>query len=80
MGRARAICEEFCDTVLVGSTIQECEDYSSQEVEEIKCYLETKYFADLFERITQVRYCCTKANKEADLDKCIAWFEPQFLD
>jgi|TARA_B110000438_G_scaffold196683_1_gene188231 hypothetical protein len=80
MGRARAICEEFSDAVSVGARVLEYEDYSIREIEEIKCSLDTRYFSGLLERMLNVRYCCTKANKEADLDKCIAWFEPQFLD
>ena len=80
MGRARAICEEFCDTVLVGARVLEFEDYSIREIEEIKCSLDTPYFSGLLERMLNVRYCCTKAERRQGLEKCIAWFEPQFLD
>jgi hypothetical protein len=80
MGRARAICEEFSDAVLVGARVLEYEDYSIREIEEIKCSLDARYFSGLLERMLNVKYCCTKAEREQGLEKCIAWFEPQFLD
>jgi hypothetical protein len=80
MGRARAICEEFSDAVVVGARVLESEDYSLREIEEIKCSLDTKCFSGLLERMSNVRYCCTKAERDQGLEKCIAWFEPQLLD
>jgi hypothetical protein len=80
MGRARAICEEFSDTVVVGARVLESEDYSLREIEEIECSLETRHFSGLLERMLNVRYCCTKAERDQGLEKCIAWFEPQLLD
>ena len=80
MGRARAICEEFCDAVLVGARVLESEDYSLREIEEIECRLDTRYFNGLFERMAKVRYCCTKAERDDDLEKCTAFFEPQLQD
>lgn len=80
MGRARAICEEFSDTVVVEVRILESEDYSIREIEEIECSLDTRNFSGLFERMLNVRYCCTKAERMQGFGKCIAWFEPQFPD
>jgi hypothetical protein len=80
MGRARAICEEFSDTVVVEARVLESEDYSLREIEEIECRLDTRYFNGLFERMAKVRYCCTKAERDDDLEKCTAFFEPQLQD
>ena len=80
MGRARAICEEFSDTVVVGAKVLESDDYSLREIEEIRCYLGAQHFTGLLERMLNVRYCCTKAKREQGLENCIAWFEPQNLD
>ena len=80
MGRARAICEEFSDTVLVESRVLETDVYNLRETEEIQCSLDSRYFSGLLERMLNVRYCCTKAKREQGLENCLAWFEPQNLD
>ena len=80
MGRARAICEEFSDTVLVEARVLESDDYTLRVIEEIQCSLDTRYFSMLFERMLNIRYCCTNAERKGDSGKCNAFFEPQFLD
>tara|TARA_R110001583_G_scaffold8965_30_gene42436 strand:+ start:5271 stop:5513 length:243 start_codon:yes stop_codon:yes gene_type:complete len=80
MSKGTAVCEEFCDTVESGVRILEGNDYSVEEVEEIKCSLSIKYFTPLVERLVSLGYCCTQVQKDTDKDKCIAWFEPMTPD
>ena len=72
MGRARAICEEFSDPVLAEARVLESDDYALREVEEIKCFLDSRYFSRLLEKMLNVRYYCTKAKREQGLGTCIA--------
>lgn len=80
MSRAVAVCEEFCDEVESGVRILEKNDYTLEEIEEIKCILSIEYFTPLVERLVSVGYCCTQVQRDIDKEKCIAWFEPSTLD
>jgi len=80
MSKGSAVCEEFCEQVEVGARILERNDYSIEEIEEIKCSLSTNYFTPLVERLVSIGYCCTQVQKDINKDKCIAWFEPITLD
>lgn len=80
MSKGRAVCEEFCEQVEVGARILERNDYSVEEIEEIKCSLSINYFTPLVERLVSIGYCCTQVQKDINQDKCIAWFEPMSLD
>lgn len=77
MSKGAAVCEEFCDAVESGVRILDGNDYSVEEIEEIKCSLSIKYFTPLVERLVPLGYCCTQVQKDLRSDKCIAWFEPQ---
>ena len=76
MSRAVAVCEEFCLKVESGARVLEANEYTSGEIEEIKCRLNTEYFTPLVERLVSIGYCCTQVQKDAGKDKCPAWFEP----
>jgi len=80
MSKGRAVCEEFCEKVEIGARILEGDDYSVEEIEEIKCSLSINYFTPLVERLVPIGYCCTQVQKDIDQDKCIAWFEPMTPD
>ena len=76
MSRGSAICEEFCEEVLVGSRILELDTHDLIEIEEIKCTLSIVHFTGLTERMVQEGYCCTQVQRDVKSDKCFAWFEP----
>ena len=84
--KAEAICQEFCDEVLVGGKVH-CSSQLSLADEplqfemrdEIKCQLDIDHFTGLVERMVQEGYCCTQVQKDLKTDKCTAWFEPQSL-
>lgn len=80
MSKGTAVCEEFCETVEVGARILERNDYTLEEIEEIKCQLSISYFTPLVERLVSIGYCCTQVQKDAGQDKCTAWFEPSSPD
>lgn len=80
MSRGASICEEFCDKVESGVRILEKNDYTLEEIEEIKCRLDIEYFTPLVERLVSIGYCCTQVQKDAGKDKCTAWFEPMSED
>lgn len=76
MSKARAICEEFSDEVLVGKRALESNYGAPLEIEEIKCTLSIVHFTGLTERMVQEGYCCTQVQRDFKSDKCFAWFEP----
>tara|TARA_R110000824_G_scaffold292163_2_gene480550 strand:+ start:141 stop:479 length:339 start_codon:yes stop_codon:yes gene_type:complete len=76
MSKGTAVCEEFCETVESGARILERNDYTLEEIEEIKCQLSIAYFTPLMERMVSIGYCCTQVQKDLDQDRCTAWFEP----
>ena len=76
MTRGEAICQEFCEEVLVAEKIRNDSETLFRTVEEIKCVLEIPYFTGLVERMAEVGYCCTQVQKSQALNKCYAWFEP----
>ena len=79
MTKGEAICQEFCDEVLVATRISEADDYTLEEIEEIKCRLDIDHFLGLVERMVQAGYCCTQVQKDLRAERCTAWFEPQSL-
>ena len=87
MSNAEAICQEFCEKVMVGSTLH-CINQSSladqplefESVEELKCLLDIEHFTGLVERMIQEGYCCTQVQNDKERKKCVAWFEPMNLD
>jgi hypothetical protein len=76
MSKGSAICEEFCDEVVVGSRVLELDSYDLIEIEEIKCTLSIVHFTGLTERMVQEGYCCSQVQRDIKGDKCFAWFEP----
>jgi hypothetical protein len=80
MSKGKSVCEEFCHQVISGSRIVELNDYTLQEIEEIKCALDIEHFTGLVERMVQEGYCCTQVQRDVKLNHCIAWFEPMTLD
>ena len=80
MTKGEAVCQEFCDEVLVGLKLHTDLDRLFDSREEIKCRLDIEYFTGLVERMVQVGYCCTQVQKDLKTDKCTAWFEPMSLD
>jgi len=81
MIKAEALCQEFCEEVLVSNRIQDCQSdgWDWEEVEELKCRLNIEHFTGLVERMVQIGYCCTQVQKDLKSDKCTAWFEPMSL-
>ena len=80
MTKGEAVCQEFCDQVLVATRTSETDDYGLEEIEEINCRLNIEHFTGLVERMVQIGYCCTQVQKDLKSDKCTAWFEPQTGD
>ena len=80
MTKGEAICQEFCDEVLVGTKLDLDPIRLFKTREELKCRLKIEYFTALVERMVQVGYCCTQVQKDLDQFKCTAWFEPMSLD
>ena len=77
MTNAEAMCNEFAEKVVSSSLIREHPDgVRIEEVEELKCVMEIEYFTGLTERMVQIGYCCTQVQRDADKDRCAAWFEP----
>jgi hypothetical protein len=79
--KVEAICQEFCEEVMVGSKVY-CADQSwdFEVKEELKCTLNIEHFTGLVERMVGAGYCCTQAQNDKERNKCIAWFEPMTLD
>ena len=94
ISKAQAICEEFCEEVFSGIKVYsseelnltdhplqfEIDDGIRVEREELKCTLNIEHFKGLFERMVQIRYCCTQVQNDREKNKCVAWFEPMNLD
>jgi len=87
MSNAEAICQEFCEEVLVGSKVYCSNELSLSDQpldfevkEELKCTLGIEHLTGLVERMMQVSYCCTQVQTDRENKKCIAWFEPKSLD
>tara|TARA_R110000782_G_scaffold106567_10_gene194885 strand:+ start:7451 stop:7855 length:405 start_codon:yes stop_codon:yes gene_type:complete len=80
MTRAFALCQEFSDSVESGMRVLELEDFSTTEIEEIKCSVPTLFFTALTERMVGIGYCCTQVQRDIDSSKCTAWFELATLD
>jgi predicted fused transcriptional regulator/phosphomethylpyrimidine kinase len=70
-----AICEEFCDKVVVGSHVSTHPTRLFRSVEDFKCVLNIEHFTPLVERMVGAGYCCTQVQKDQELKKCTAWFE-----
>lgn len=80
MSRVLAVCEEFCSNVESYIVESESPDFSSEELEEFKCWVEPEYFAPLSERLIPLGYCCTQIQKNANEKECVVWFEPATPD
>lgn len=76
MSRAKAICEEFCEQVVVGTRLHTDPLHLFAAREEFKCFLGIGYFTPLVDRMVEVGYCCTQVQKDLGQNKCTAWFEP----
>ena len=83
MSNVEAICQEFCEEVLVGSKVYCANELSLAEFEvkdELRCTLDIEHFTGLVERMVQAGYCCTQVQNDKERKKCVAWFEPKSLD
>ena len=80
MSRVLAICEEFCANVESYIVESELPDFSSEELEELKCWVEPQYFTPLSDRLIPLGYCCTQIQKNANEKECVVWFEPATPD
>ena len=76
MTKGEAICQEFCDEVLVVDTVVEAELGTFRPIAEIKCRVDIKYFTPLMERMVQIGFCCTQVQKDLKGHHCTIWFEP----
>ena len=77
MSLAKAICEEFSESVVVSRKVAEGVLWQHKEVDEVKCRVEIDYFTALVERMVEAGYCCTQVQKDLRHDLCTVWFEPR---
>lgn len=73
MSFTTSVCEEFCEAV-------EEEMDPRTELIELKCTLQTSYLPPLMERMNQLGYACTHAQRDARNNKCFAWFQETCLN
>ena len=74
--RAEALCQEFCDSVVVEEKLKNDSKVLFRTRIELKCELSNaKYFPELISRMAETGYCCTQVQRDLSANKCVAWFE-----
>tara|TARA_R110000824_G_scaffold54248_8_gene149725 strand:- start:959 stop:1222 length:264 start_codon:yes stop_codon:yes gene_type:complete len=65
---------------LVSNKFIEAEDMEGEmeqdQIQEIKCCIDVRYFPDLMERMAEIGYAMVQVQKDRSLERCFVWFEP----